>query len=655
MNLKSITFSLLLFFVTSSSLKSQTKTISSAELEDKIYASWLGQIIGNIYGLPHENLYIDNPGPDNYPYGYGWGMNDMKEVNGAFSDDDTDIEYIYLMMMEKYGTKPTYKNLADLWKYHIRGNVWIANRTALGQMHYGLTPPATGTKRYNPHWFQIDPQLINEIWAVTAPGMIDYAVAKSDWGARVTADDWGVEPTIFYGALYSAAFFEKDINKLIEKAVSHLPEDGRFRKAVADMKRLYHQYPNDLKKARAEMARMYYHEEPEETRTKWNAILNGACAVLALLYGEGDFQKTLDYGCFIGFDADNQTATICGLLGVINGTKGLPKDLLYPVKEWKLPFNDLYKNRTRYDMPDAKITDMAKRTKAIAEKIILENGGSKKGNKYVINTAAKFQPPLEFTQVPIPIMHIDEEVDYKIPLSGETDNTKWEITGGKLPRGLSFNDGIISGTSAETGYYTIRVTVTTPEKELSDDIKLMIRPGNLAFSASEVLANVSVTNTIYRDSIASYKSMYADNVEVIRDGKYTGDKSVFLSIINRNKEPKIDFYGYKWNDTQLIGLMGLTVGPVEINGGWFASLNVQYLDENNFWRNVEETTINPELPHPRDLYQQPHLVEYFISFKPVETKAIRIIGDATSFINHWENISVSPFTSITELSVYSPF
>ena len=53
--------------------------------------------------------------------------------------------------------------------YHIRDRVWLANRAALGLMHLGFTPPFTGDENLNPHWYQIDPQLINEIWAYTAP------------------------------------------------------------------------------------------------------------------------------------------------------------------------------------------------------------------------------------------------------------------------------------------------------------------------------------------------------------------------------------------------------------------------------------------------------------------------------------------------------
>ena len=46
------------------------KTISVDELRDKVAGAWIGQMIGNIYGLPHENKYIDAPGKENWPYGY---------------------------------------------------------------------------------------------------------------------------------------------------------------------------------------------------------------------------------------------------------------------------------------------------------------------------------------------------------------------------------------------------------------------------------------------------------------------------------------------------------------------------------------------------------------------------------------------------------
>jgi hypothetical protein len=92
--------------------------LNREEYADKVYAAWLGQIIGNIYGLSYEFQFIDEPGPDNFPYGFGDSLERVEEANGAFSDDDTDIEYMYLLQMEKHGIEPTYRQLADAWKYH---------------------------------------------------------------------------------------------------------------------------------------------------------------------------------------------------------------------------------------------------------------------------------------------------------------------------------------------------------------------------------------------------------------------------------------------------------------------------------------------------------------------------------------------------------
>ena len=203
--------------------------ISKTELKDKIAGAWIGQMVGNIYGLPFENKFVDEPAPESrFPFGYTKNIDKLQKYNGAFSDDDTDVEYIYLLLMEKYGVEPTYANMREGWMYHIRDRVWLANRAALGLMHLGFTPPFTGDENLNPHWYQIDPQLINEIWAYTAPGMISYAAGKSDWAARITSDSWAVSPTVLYGAMYADAFFCKDIRKLITRALKELPADDRY-------------------------------------------------------------------------------------------------------------------------------------------------------------------------------------------------------------------------------------------------------------------------------------------------------------------------------------------------------------------------------------------------------------------------------------------
>ncbi len=628
--------------------------ISVDEYKNKVYGSWIGQIIGNIYGLPHENAYIDDPGPNNFPIGY-LDLSRMKNVNGAFSDDDTDLEYMYLLLMEKHGPTPTYEQLAEEWKYQIRDRVWLANRAALGLMHFGFTPPVTGMKKYNPHWFQIDPQLINEIWAVTAPGMVEYAKGVSDWAARITADEWGVEPTIHYGAMFAAAFFESDINKLIDIGSNALPPDCKFRQTVEDMKALHDKYPDDWEKARNEMAKKYYHNEPIETRTIWNANLNGACGILALLYGNGNFQKTLDMAVVMGFDADNQTATMCGLLGAINGIEAIPENLMFPLEGWEKPFNDRYINVTRHDLPDIGIMDMALRTAAIGEKIVMQNGGRKiteNGIEYlIINKNARFKAPLEFPVGPDPIIEVGKEIDFEFFVSGSDDDLEWAIINGNWPEGIEFKNGKISGVANKPGISPVEIEIKHGDQRISRVFEIRVRNKNLAPEADQILANVRHTNTTRRDSLwltVGY-SLYTDDVESIRDGIMHGDGSTFYSI-DKTIGSKTDYYGYERKDKKEISLISFHIGAMEEMGGWFTSLGVEYKNDNGEWTKIERLQMTPPLIEGAAPYNKPHFAEYLISFEPILTNAIRIIGEAGG-ASHWKDKSIH-FTSITELSVY---
>lgn len=641
-----------------SAFAQKTRKIKVSELRDKIEAAWIGQMIGNIYGLPHENKYINAPGAENWPYGYTKNIEKLQKYNGAFSDDDTDVEYMYLLQMEKFGPEPSYAQLRDAWMYHIRDRVWLANRGALGLMHFGYTPPFTGNKNLNPHWYQIDPQLINEVWAFTAPGMIDYAASKSEWAARITSDDWGVEPTIFYGAMYSAAFFEKDINKLIQIGLNELPPNGRFTSTVNEMMGLHKKYPGDWKAAWQEMAQKYYIDEPDMTKTIWNANLNGACAILALLYGNDDFQRTLDLACAMGFDADNQAATLAGLMGVVLGMKGLPENLYLPVEGWKQPFNNNYVNITRYDLPNAEISAIVDKTLKAAIGLVIAKGGKLDGKPgeetLTIKSDAVFNPPLEFCIGPLPRLEVGVQAEYEFyTMANKVYN--WSLLSGNVPEGMIFEKGKLSGTPLKTGYYSITLQLDNGKDKVTRDFNLLVRGKNMAPTADSILANVRQLNEKVLDScwFTFGKSQYAKNVDVINDGKLNGPGSVFYSIAAKARIPKVDYFGYEWNEPQKISMLAFHTGGMEEFGGWLTSLNVQYLDENGKWQPVAKTAIDPPMPESDVVFYQPHFVEYVISFPTVVTKGIRIIGD-TKIEGHWNKYTknVSGFTSITELSVY---
>lgn len=635
--------------------------ISKAEYRDKVYASWLGQCIGNIYGLAHEQKYFHEPGPSSFPLGYGGrGAQRMRQLNGAFSDDDTDIEYMYLHAMEKHGTEPTYAQLAEFWLRHVRSEVWLANRAAVGAMRYGYAPPWTGMKEVNPHWFQIDPQLVNEIWAVTAPGMIRYAAGKSAWAARVMSDDWAVQPTVHYGAMYAAAFFESDILKLIETGKAALPAGAKFAQTVDDMIALHRKHPGDWKAARRESLQKLYFQEPETTRTSTNANLNGAFSILALLYGGGDFQKTLDIACALGFDADNQAATMAGLLGIIRGTKGLPANLMKPFPElgWKEPLNDKYSNVTRDGLPDASLKDIAERMAAQGEKVILGHGGRRLVEhgveSYEINAGAEFRPPFEFPSGPAPVIETGRPVNHVFLLSGAGDDVQWRVAQGALPRGLRFEGGRLSGaTQDRPGKYRLALEARSQSKCVRREITLVVRGENMARSAVRILSPVQRSDLSLRKLliIDTPPALFSDSVEVIRDGRRTGGGATFLSL-GGGAGPRSDVYGYEWTQPQRIGLLVFCTGFLEEASGWFTGLNVEYRDESGAWNAVKNLRSAPSFADGNDPATKAHFAEDLLFFDPVETRAIRITGPVGSAGGLVKDPPL--FTSISELSVYGP-
>ncbi len=391
----------------------QTERIISREnLTNKIAGYWIGQCVGNFMGFPFEGTYQEDPVPvlvDRY-YQFSddsslvINRNDLRGycplvmnwLNGAFSDDDTDIEFVTLHALEKYGLNITYEEMAQMWKSHINRNIWCANRTARDLMEKGLLPPATGSKENNENWYQIDPQLVNEIWGVIYPGMVKHSASAAEWGARITSDDWGTHPAIAYAVLYSAAIFEPDINKLVQLVLPFLPENSPFKEGIRDVIS-WHEQNSDWRITRRLIYEKYYRYQKggyEAPVSDVSSLPNGLFGIMALLYGQGDFIKTTGIAVSAGLDCDNQAATCAGLIGVMHGASHIPATLTLGMEgtpRWKKPFNDTYINFTRDGLPSFnRISEIVERLLKLAEDAILANGGRKifeNGNTfYVIKT-----------------------------------------------------------------------------------------------------------------------------------------------------------------------------------------------------------------------------------------------------------------------------
>jgi len=392
----------------------EQRKISQEELKQKIHGFWVGQLVGNYMGFPFENIYHgDEPIPflvDRY-----YTFHDSPDFNvkqerskimihrhdrrsyfpilacmfgGAYSDDDTDIEFVTLHAVEKYGLDLNYDEITGMWKKHINQNIWVANRAARTLMEEGMVAPDTGSRQNNKHWFQIDPQLVNEIWSAFYPGMTKQAAARAQWGARITNDDWGTHATVAYGVIISGAFFETDVEKLVSMAIDAVPNEGPFAEGLRDVVQWGKQHP-DWRETRKKIHEKYYQYEKGSYKapvSRVSSLVNGLAGIMAILYGDGDFMKTVGIAVSAGYDCDNQAATCGGFIGVLKGVDSIPDRLTMPkegaiyekLKRWERPFNNTYFNYTRDGLPmDNKIHDIVNRIAAIAEDAILAGGGKK--------------------------------------------------------------------------------------------------------------------------------------------------------------------------------------------------------------------------------------------------------------------------------------
>lgn len=373
-------------------------SITQDELHRAIEGYWIGQLAGNYIGFPFENIYEEDPIPvyiDRY-YTYedaeklGLEMNIedrrafihilAEALGGAWSDDDSDIEFVYLHAVEKYGLDLTYEETVGVWKAHINRFVWSANKRARELMDEGLIPPATGSREHNEHWYRLSSQLTTEIWGVFYPGLTQKGGQASLWAGKVTTDDWATHPDLFFGTIFSAAFFESDVNRLVEIGRDVLPEESPFREGI-DLLIQWRSEHEDWRETRKLMHERYYErvgdfEIPDPVA---GSIINGLSAVLALLYGDGDWLQTVAIATTVGYDCDNQAATCGALMGLILGADAIPEHLTLELPSrgrWSKPFNDTYINYSRDGLPAFnRISDIVNRIQAVAEQGIFLGGG----------------------------------------------------------------------------------------------------------------------------------------------------------------------------------------------------------------------------------------------------------------------------------------
>ncbi len=311
-------------------------TIHKARLLDKIKGGWAGQTIGCTYGGPTEFRYQGKMIPDSVELTWKPGCIKWWYDNTPGIYDDIYMDLTFVDVFERLGLDAPADSFAMAFA-HAGYPLWHANQAARYNILNGIMPPESGHWLNNPHADCIDYQIEADFAGLMSPGMPNSASEISDKIGHIMNYGDGWYGGVYVGAMYSLAFVSDSVEFVVEEALKTIPAESRFYQCMQDVIRMHKENPDDWKKAWTECEEKWSNDVgcPEGVLRPFNidAVINSAYILIGLLYGDGDFHRTMDIATRCGQDSDCNPASAAGILGTIIGYNRIPKRWMSNLKD----------------------------------------------------------------------------------------------------------------------------------------------------------------------------------------------------------------------------------------------------------------------------------------------------------------------------------
>jgi hypothetical protein len=299
--------------------------IAFEDLRDKLKGGWAGQMIGVSYGAPTEFRYRGRIIPEE----------EMPEwrpdrIHNSIRQDDLYVEMTFAQVLDEKGLDATTQDFGDMFR-SAKYRLWHANLAARRALKRGVPAEKTGTPEYNAHANDIDFQIEADFIGLMSPGL---PVASNDlcWRVgRVMNSGDGIYGGMFVSGMYAAAFLENDVRKVVKEGLACLPSESPYAKVISDVLQWSAENPDDWIATWKLLEGKWNDRDPCPAGAllpfNIDAKLNGAYIALGLLYGQGDFWKTLEVSTRAGQDSDCNPSNAAGVLGVMLGYERIPDRL----------------------------------------------------------------------------------------------------------------------------------------------------------------------------------------------------------------------------------------------------------------------------------------------------------------------------------------
>lgn len=351
------------------------QTIKHEVLEDKVKGAWAGKMFGVEYGIKMEFAAMGHTYEDEIPW-------ESSMIKGALKQDDLYGQMNFISTMEKHGQHVPVRLLAENFA-NAKFGLCHANQQARKNYWDGILPPMTGHAIYNSHADDIDFQILSDFIGIFNPGMPQNSNRMCDSIGRIMAYGDGLYGGMFVAGMYTQAFFENDIHKVIDNALNMIPFESSYAECIRDAIAGYEKYPDDWRKTWKLLEDKWGADDFCIPFAEFNidAKINGAYIVMGLLYGGMDFEKTMEVAIRCGQDTDCNSSNAAGILGTIYGFSKIPPHLTIYLK------NIEDENFLHTGLSFNKSLDLSMK---FIEQNIRENGGKVSKNYFKI----KIQEPV---------------------------------------------------------------------------------------------------------------------------------------------------------------------------------------------------------------------------------------------------------------------
>ncbi|POX49334.1 hypothetical protein C3489_25185 [Streptomyces sp. Ru71] len=353
-----------------------TAAHTGPEPADRILGGWLGRIAGNMLGKPVEqgelwtrdriDRYLRRAGalpltdylPEpvegdahDPPLRPEWRMCVRGRVHGSCRDDDIDYAVLGLHLLETYGFAFSTEQVGDLWLLRLPYlQTFTAERAAYRNLANGLKPPLTATFD-NPYQEWIGALIRADVFGWTCPGAPRRAALLARRDAVLSHTGNGVYGAMFAAALVSAAFSAPSVRDALEEALAVVPASSRLARTVRRVVSL-HETGLSWEDTLATV-------EEETAGLGWiHTVPNAAVLTAGLLYGDGDFTRTIALTVRGGLDTDSNGATAGSVAGVMTGAEAIPA-------QWTRPLEDTVRSAV-FGFDGVRISELAERTLRLA-------------------------------------------------------------------------------------------------------------------------------------------------------------------------------------------------------------------------------------------------------------------------------------------------